>query len=83
MVPHPTESTVLEWLDTFQGRSKQFAFGVGLCDMKVIERRTEPIERRANTQGLTQAGSRHTPTSTNHGHNPRQTKKSPMMAMLQ
>jgi hypothetical protein len=47
-VPDPTEPTVLEWLETLQARSKQFAFGVGLCDRKVIERRTEPIERGAN-----------------------------------
>jgi hypothetical protein len=48
MVPHPTEPTVLEWLDALQARSKQFAFGVGLCERKVIEGRTEPIGRRAN-----------------------------------
>jgi len=48
MVPHPTEPTVLEWLEALQARSKQFAFGVGLCERKIIERRTEPNERRAN-----------------------------------
>src|SRR5277367_3344722 len=43
VVPHPTEPTVLEWLDTLQARSKEFAFGVGLCERKIIERRTEAI----------------------------------------
>jgi hypothetical protein len=48
MIPHPTEGKVLDWLDTLQSRSKQFAFGIGLCDRTIIERRTEPIESRAD-----------------------------------
>jgi hypothetical protein len=44
MIPHPTEGKVLDWLDALQARSKQFAFGIGLCDRAIIERRTDVRE---------------------------------------